>query len=102
VVFAPENLGWERTAGERRASKDAAVPSVRGRWILARKHSDWRLVMVVSNGRICTGRYKFADGLVTVEYADAMRSGRCAGEEALPRQAEKLLRQLAEREPANY
>ncbi len=61
---------------------------------MAKKQSDWRLVMVVRDGRIYTGRYKINDELMTVKYADATKSVNCTDKDIMGRQAEKLLREI--------
>jgi hypothetical protein len=56
------------------------------------KRIEWKLVLLVSNGRIHTGRYKLFGERLTVEYAGLVRSENCNGKEVVLRQAENLLR----------
>jgi len=63
---------------------------------MAKKQPDWRLVSVISNGRIRTGRYNVSHKRLTVEYAGSIRIGRFIAQEHPRHQAEKLLRTIVE------
>ena len=67
---------------------------------MEKKSTDWRLVMVVQNGRIHTGRYKITGGLLTVKYEDSARSAKWTDKAVMGRQAEKLLREIVKMQAA--
>ena len=61
---------------------------------MEKNRTDWRLVMVVRNGRIHTARYKITGGLVTVKYDNSTKSAKCTNRAVIGQQAEKLLREI--------